>query len=56
MLEALFPQPIVLATKLGIFLKTGTTYDTLSYFYRVLYPEMQHCIRNPRLQPSFEKA
>lgn len=56
MLEALSPQPVVLATKLGISLKAETTYDSLSYFYRVLYPEMQHCLRNLRLQPSFEKA
>lgn len=56
MLEALFPQPVVLATKLGISLKAGTTYDGLSYFNRVLYPEMQSCTVNPSLRPSFEKA
>lgn len=56
MLEALSPQPVVLATKLGISLKAGTTYDSLSYVYRVLYPEMQHCLRNPRLQPKLREG
>lgn len=50
MLEPLFPQPIGLATNLGISLNVGTSYDSLFYFYRVLHPEMQHCIINSMAQ------
>lgn len=53
MLESASTAYTGLATKLEISLGLGTTYDSLFYFYGVLHSEMQHCIRIPRLWPSF---